>query len=58
MSIGNDLNRTLAQFIYVKCMIVFKEEEEMKKRKTRRRRQEDKKHFHFFDCQVRTGCGF
>ena len=30
-------------------------EEEMKKEE---KKDEEKKHFHLFDCQVRTGCGF
>ena len=56
MSMGNDLNRTLARFTSQMYDYVFNEEEEMKKE--RRKQEEDKKHFHFFNCQVRTGCGF
>ena len=42
MSMGNDLNRTLAQFTYLKCMIMcsmkkkLKKREEDNKKKTRR----------------------
>ena len=37
---------------------VFNEEEMKKREKMRKRRQEEKMCFHFFNCQVRTGCGF
>ena len=52
MSMGNDLNRTLAEFTSQMYDYVFNED------KMKKRRKEEKKHFHFFDCQVRTGHGF
>ena len=40
---GNDLYKTLAQFTYLKCMIVFNEEEEMKKERRRKQQEEEDK---------------
>ena len=39
MSMGNDLNRTLAQFTYLKCMIMCS----MKKKKWKNREEDKKK---------------
>ena len=33
-------------------------EEEMKKKEKKQEKEDEKKRFHFFNCQVRTGCGF
>ena len=46
MSIGNDLKRTLAQFTYLKCIIVFNEE--MKKRTENKKKKTREKALPFF----------
>ena len=54
MSNGNDLKRIRIQFTYLKCMIMCS----MKKKRRGKEDEKRKKRFHFFDRQVRTGCGF
>ena len=56
MSNGNDLKnkKFVSNFAYPKCMITCS----MKKKRRGKEDEKRKKHFHFFDRQVRTGRGF